>query len=161
MPRIKGAGWKSGDIKIHTGTLETIPSGWQLCDGTNGTPELVDRAVVGAGRGYSQNEQFGGDKQRPAKPSVSVNKPSVTVNNHTLSIGQAPSKHIEFGVSGGSNSPVRLYRCSALHGSTNVGGSNQSHGHGVSVGNITANVGDVGEVDTRQQSIAVYWIMKL
>lgn len=27
---------------------ETIPSGWQLCDGTNGSPNLVDKFILGA-----------------------------------------------------------------------------------------------------------------
>lgn len=30
-----------------------IPSGWQLCDGTNNTPDLRNRFVVGSGSSYS------------------------------------------------------------------------------------------------------------
>jgi len=37
-----------GSIVIWSGTVASIPSGWQLCDGTNGTPDLRDRFVVGA-----------------------------------------------------------------------------------------------------------------
>ena len=37
-----------GAIVIWSGTVASIPSGWQLCDGTNGTPDLRDRFVVGA-----------------------------------------------------------------------------------------------------------------
>jgi len=36
-----------GSIVIWSGTVASIPSGWQLCDGTNGTPDLRDRFVVG------------------------------------------------------------------------------------------------------------------
>jgi len=36
-------GVPSGSIAIHTGLLSTIPLGWFLCDGTNGTPNLRDR----------------------------------------------------------------------------------------------------------------------
>ena len=36
-------GVPSGSIAIHTGLLSTIPLGWKLCDGTNGTPNLRDR----------------------------------------------------------------------------------------------------------------------
>lgn len=39
-----------GSIVIWSGTVASIPSGWQLCDGTNGTPDLRDRFVVGAGQ---------------------------------------------------------------------------------------------------------------
>lgn len=34
-------------IVMWTGTLDDIPAGWQLCDGSNGTPDLTDRFVVG------------------------------------------------------------------------------------------------------------------
>ena len=37
-----------GSIVIWSGTVVSIPSGWQLCNGTNGTPDLRDRFVVGA-----------------------------------------------------------------------------------------------------------------
>jgi len=41
-----------GSIVIWSGTVASIPTGWQLCDGTNGTPDLRDRFVVGAGQDY-------------------------------------------------------------------------------------------------------------
>ncbi len=34
-------------VCIWSGSLETIPAGWRLCDGTNGTPDLRDKFVVG------------------------------------------------------------------------------------------------------------------
>jgi len=37
-----------GSIVIWSGTVASIPTGWQLCDGTNGTPDLRDRFLVGA-----------------------------------------------------------------------------------------------------------------
>jgi len=37
-----------GSIIIWSGTVASIPTGWQFCDGTNGTPDLRDRFVVGA-----------------------------------------------------------------------------------------------------------------
>lgn len=38
----------SGMIMLWSGTIATIPSGWVLCDGANGTPDLTDKFVVGA-----------------------------------------------------------------------------------------------------------------
>ncbi len=38
----------SGAIIMWSGTITSIPLGWQLCDGTNGTPDLRDRFIVGA-----------------------------------------------------------------------------------------------------------------
>ncbi len=37
----------SGMIIIWNGTLSNIPSGWVLCDGNNGTPDLRGRFVLG------------------------------------------------------------------------------------------------------------------
>jgi len=41
-------GVPKGVIVMWSGTIANIPSGWALCDGTNGTPDLRDRFVVGA-----------------------------------------------------------------------------------------------------------------
>lgn len=38
----------SGGIIMWSGTVATIPSGWYLCDGSNGTPDLRDKFVIGA-----------------------------------------------------------------------------------------------------------------
>lgn len=43
----------SGMILMWAGSIGSIPSGWYLCDGTNGTPNLTDRFVIGAGSSYS------------------------------------------------------------------------------------------------------------
>jgi hypothetical protein len=37
-----------GGIIMWSGTVATIPANWQLCNGTNGTPDLRDRFIVGA-----------------------------------------------------------------------------------------------------------------
>jgi len=43
----------SGGIILWSGSVANIPSGWALCDGTNGTPNLEDKFVVGAGNTYA------------------------------------------------------------------------------------------------------------
>lgn len=43
----------SGFIGMWSGSIATIPTGWVLCNGTNGTPNLQDRFIVGAGSTYS------------------------------------------------------------------------------------------------------------
>jgi hypothetical protein len=44
-----------GGIIMWSGSTANIPSGWALCDGTNGTPNLQDRFVVGTGSTYAVN----------------------------------------------------------------------------------------------------------
>jgi hypothetical protein len=49
---------RKGMVVMWTGDAEKVPGGWALCDGTNGTPDLVSRFIVGAGKdaetGYEQ-----------------------------------------------------------------------------------------------------------
>jgi microcystin-dependent protein len=42
-----------GGIIMWSGSVVSIPTGWALCNGSNGTPNLQDRFVVGAGSGYA------------------------------------------------------------------------------------------------------------
>lgn len=42
-----------GGIIMWSGSIESIPTGWSLCNGTNGTPNLIDRFVVSAGSSYN------------------------------------------------------------------------------------------------------------
>ena len=43
----------SGAIIMWSGSIASIPSGWALCNGGSGTPDLRDRFIVGAGSAYS------------------------------------------------------------------------------------------------------------
>jgi hypothetical protein len=43
----------SGIITMWSGSIVSIPTGWLLCDGTSGTPDLRDRFIVGAGSTYA------------------------------------------------------------------------------------------------------------
>jgi len=38
----------SGIISMWSGTIASIPSGWYLCDGSNSTPDLRDKFIIGA-----------------------------------------------------------------------------------------------------------------
>jgi len=42
-----------GGIIMWAGLVNEIPIGWYLCNGANGTPDLRDRFIVGAGSTYS------------------------------------------------------------------------------------------------------------
>jgi len=50
-----GATIPAGLIALWSGSIGSIPSGWYLCDGSNGTPNLTDRFVIGAGSTYAVN----------------------------------------------------------------------------------------------------------
>ena len=42
-----------GTIRLWNGSVSSIPTGYVLCDGQNGTPDLRDRFIVGAGSSYT------------------------------------------------------------------------------------------------------------
>jgi len=43
----------AGVIVLWSGSIGSIPTGWVLCNGNNGTPDLRNRFIVGAGSTYS------------------------------------------------------------------------------------------------------------
>jgi microcystin-dependent protein len=71
----------SGGIIIWSGSSASIPSGWYLCNGANGTPDLRDRFVVGAGSTYSVGATGGSKDAIVVSHSHSINDPGHT---HTL-----------------------------------------------------------------------------
>jgi hypothetical protein len=48
-----GAAFPTGGIILWSGSIAAIPSGWALCNGSNGTPDLRNRFIVGAGSTYA------------------------------------------------------------------------------------------------------------
>ena len=53
-----GSGVPSGLIVMWSGT--TPPEGWTLCDGSDGSPDLRDRFVLGSGSSYGSGSTGGG-----------------------------------------------------------------------------------------------------
>jgi microcystin-dependent protein len=49
----------AGVILMWSGSVASIPTGWFLCNGSNGTPDLRNRFVVGAGSTYAVNATGG------------------------------------------------------------------------------------------------------
>ena len=54
-----GNAFVTGMIMLWSGSTSSVPSGWRLCDGGGGTPDLRDRFVVGAGNSYDVNATGG------------------------------------------------------------------------------------------------------
>ena len=71
-----------GVIVMWSGSADNIPEGWALCDGTNGTPDLRDRFIVGAGREYAVGAT-GGAKE------VTLTTAQMPKHSHTGSTNSA------------------------------------------------------------------------
>ena len=59
-------GFPSGGIAMWSGSIASIPTGWRLCDGGGGTPDLRDRFIVGAGSTYAVAATGGSANVTPA-----------------------------------------------------------------------------------------------
>lgn len=60
-----GSGGESlpiGSVIMWVGTLETIPTGWHLCNGEDGTFDLRGMFILGAGGKYSLGDEGGSEE---------------------------------------------------------------------------------------------------
>jgi hypothetical protein len=105
------AAFTSGMIMMWSGTIATIPSGWVLCNGSNSTPDLRNKFVIGAhsdsaGVAYStitgSNTQSGGTKDAINVSHTHTATSTVTdpSHSHTIAFGA----RIGGGVNAASNS---------------------------------------------------------
>jgi len=173
-----------GIITMWSGTIAAIPAGWALCNGLNGTPNLQDRFIVGAGSGYGVGA-IGG----------SVNPYYETTTNgwhghgmdvagwhshggvtdwHTLTIDQIPAHSHGTVVGGGNNQigpqsfPNQGFYPFSNHSATTWTGGGAGHQHGV-YGDGNHQHGIYGDgnhlhgvtIDTRSPYYALAYIMKL
>ena len=70
-----------GGIIIWSGSTGSVPDGWGLCNGSNGTPNLQDRFVVGAGSGYAVDATGGSADAVDVSHNHGISDPS---HNHTF-----------------------------------------------------------------------------
>lgn len=105
---IIAAGSPSGAIAMWSGSEASIPSGWLLCNGLNGTPDLRDRFVVGAGSHYVRNDTGGAD--------TVTTTGTVTIAGHALTASEIP-KHTH-------GSIVDYYPYNFMYTSYAAGGAN-------------------------------------
>lgn len=99
----------SGLIAMWSGLITAIPTGWALCDGENGTPNLRNRFIIGAGNNYNIGD-IGGEE------------------THTLSTTEMPS-HSHTGSSGSSSHSHTGSSGSSSHSHTGSTNSTGSHTH--------------------------------
>jgi microcystin-dependent protein len=68
----------AGVITLWSGSIASIPTGWSLCNGSSGTPDLRDRFVVGAGTTYAVNATGGAN-------TVTLDATMIPAHTHSLS----------------------------------------------------------------------------
>lgn len=132
----------TGMIMMWSGTIATIPSGWLLCNGSNGTPDLRDKFVIGATQddsGVAKTNVTGSLTQ------TGGSKDAIVVSHtHTATVTDPGHRHLEG--NGGENGLNDFYGDAGNMGTgwriSNVSGSGvnswtNSVSTGISVSNST------------------------
>ena len=135
-----GASLPSGLIAIWKGSVSTIPDGWVLCNGQNGTPDLRDKFILGAGNSYSVSST-GGEK------------------THTLTVSEIPRhKHSS------SGSSIRIPINDRSGGAGAIFGQETRYSdNGLDV-DVSVNIGYTGGGSAHNNMppyYALYYIMKI
>lgn len=101
----------AGMIMLWSGSIASIPSGWALCNGSGGTPDLRDRFVVGAGSSYAVGATGG---------ATTATLSTANIPAHTHSIAGSGT------TSNQSNGHTHTY-------SGTTSGQSQTHSHSISI----------------------------
>lgn len=84
-------GVPSGVIVMWSGTIANIPSGWKLCDGTNSTPDLRERFIVGSGTDSGGTYDIGDTGGANTVSLAEANLPSHTHGSGNIATSSAGS----------------------------------------------------------------------
>ena len=140
----------AGTIVLWSGSIGSIPAGWVLCNGNNGTPDLRNRFVVGAGSTYSVDATGGSADAIVVSHNHTATSTSVVTDpghTHTLQVKSE-------GTAGGGTSPTT----SGSFGSGYIG----SNTTGITVATTTTNTaaGTSGTNANLPPYYALCYIMK-
>jgi len=140
----------SGGIIIWSGSSASIPSGWVLCNGSNSTPDLRDRFVVGAGSTYAVGAT-GGSANAIVVSHTHTATSTVTDSGHVHTIGTADGNFT--GVTG---TPAKVQDSSTATSTYNSG----SQTTGITVATTNASTGSSGTNANLPPYYALCYIMK-
>ena len=147
---------------MWSGQSSNIPSGWALCNGQNGTPNLQDRFIVGAGNQYSVGATGGANEvtlttaQMPSHTHI-LSLSDLRTNsagNHYHSYSYYPKyEDVEAFGSGGNGVSYN-----ASYGTTDEAGA---HTHTVTGSGSISPAGSGQSHENRPPYYALCFIMKL
>jgi hypothetical protein len=121
----------SGGIIIWSGSVASIPTGWFLCNGANGTPDLRNRFVLGAGSTYGVGVTGGtADAIVVAHSHTATSTDSGHIHNitgyQTLGGGGLPQYSATATNSAGWNSDTGYANITTTIASEGISGTNQN-----------------------------------
>ena len=136
----------TGMISLWYGSIGSVPLGWYLCDGTNGTPDLRDKFIVGAGSTYSVGATGGSTDA------------IVVSHTHTATSTVTDPGHLHTSVAGGGGTYYQRY--SAGTGAASDGASTASATTGITVATTNASTGVSGTNANLPPYYALAYVMK-
>lgn len=137
----------TGAVVMYDGLLSEIPSGWALCDGNNGTPNLLDRFI----RGNDTTGATGG------KNSYTLSESQLPSHGHTSGNTNSSGYHSHgYGISDEALSRSSESELAESTGSFNLS-ANGSHSHSMSVDFAGSNA----SIDNRPSFYEIAFIQKL
>ena len=150
-------GFPSGGIIIWSGSAAAIPAGWLLCDGTNSTPNLRDRFVVGAGSTYAVGATGGAATVTLTTGNLPAHTHTVNINTGAMSANAShthtvPSNVDNLGVNTGNGTAGITGGDLQIVNST-TSASNIDHVH-----NVNGNTGSIGS-GTAHENLPPYYAL--
>jgi hypothetical protein len=163
-----------GTIVMWSGLLADIPAGWALCDGTNGTPNLSEKFIMGVDISISEDPGTVGGS---ASHSHTVNSHAHSINlgqhrhsygattstsgSHSHSMGTSGSTQVAKGIFDFSDAAPPSH----THTIYSAGGHNHSVSGSTSYATITGNTSSSSPGTNTAQNLPPYYkvafIMKL
>ena len=153
----------TGMIMMYTGS--TAPSGWAICNGSNGTPDLRDRFIVGAGSAYSVNNTGGANSVTLTESQIPSHNHtfsgstshSHTINNHTHSFSGSGSNTHSHNITttGGDDHNDSVRRTQSGRNDSNFGLHTMSTNDATISISISGNTGNPSDRGTNSQTISI------
>jgi microcystin-dependent protein len=129
----------AGVITLWSGAVAAVPSGWYLCNGSNGTPDLRDRFVVGAGSTYAVGATGGANTVTLDATMIPSHTHAITASGSTGTSGA--HTHTFSGTSSGQSA-------THTHAVTDNG-----HSHSLPSLYGSPNSGQSGRADVNQSTV--------
>jgi len=153
----------AGIITMWSGTNADIPTGWVLCDGSNSTPDLRDRFVVGSGSAYTTGNTGGANSVSTSASgshnhtgntgSTAITEAQLPTHNHTVTIQDDGETQQNYGTTSG-NTAVGTGAVANTVNTSSIG-SGLGHSH-----TISAELDHIHTVATVPLYYAIAFIMK-
>jgi microcystin-dependent protein len=160
----------TGGIIMWSGAVSAIPTGWVLCDGTNSTPNLVDRFVVGSGTDSGGTHDVGDTGGTNSLTLTEAQLPAHTHGAGTLATNETGDHyHLDGTVmdSGAEDTYGSTVDASATRVDQSQSETKNNHAHTSTAGahshTISGNTGSTGSgssIDNRPAYYALAFIMK-